>query len=149
MIFKKGVSPIIATVLLVVLALILVVILLSWGQNFINRNTSDVDNTIDRKCLGAGITINNCNYNDQTNTLSFIIVNSGKVNFSKDHNLNLILIDAEGNLNNDNQNIIISQAFNRLDSQKIVIDHYAATTPIDVEVRSTQCVNYFAKVSCN
>ena len=48
---SKRVSPIIATVLLVVLALILVVILLSWGQNFINRNTSDVDNTIDRKCL--------------------------------------------------------------------------------------------------
>lgn len=149
MISKKGVSPVIATILLVVIALILVGILLSWGQNFVNKNTSDADSAIDRKCIGAGITISNCDYNSLSETLTFIIVNSGKVNFSADQNLSLILIDADTNLVNDNQNIIDSNAFNRGDSFKIEIDEYVATTPIDVEVRSTQCVNYFARVSCN
>ena len=149
MITKKGISPVIATILLIVIALILVGILLSWGQNFIQRNTSDADSAIDRKCIGANITISNCDYNSLSETLSFIIVNSGKINFKEDQNLNLILIDSDDNLVNTNTDIIDGNAFNRGDSFKITIDEYAATTPIDVEVRSTQCVNYFAMFSCN
>lgn len=149
MIPKKGVSPVIATVLLVVIALILVGVLLSWGQNFVNRNTSDADSAIDRKCFGAEITISNCDYNSQSKKLSFIMINSGKVNFKADQNINLILVDADGDLNNSNQNIINNKAFDRVDSYKIDIEDYEATAPISVEVRSTQCVNYFARVECN
>lgn len=149
MISKKGVSPVIATILLVVIALILVGILLSWGQNFVNRNTSDADSAIDRKCFGAEITIRNCDYNSLSDTLSFIIINSGKINFAADQNINLILIDDDGNLDNTNQNIINNQAFNRGDSYKVDVDDYSAIAPITVEVRSTQCVNYFARVECN
>lgn len=149
MISRKGVSPVIATILLVVVALILVGILLSWGQNFINRNTSDADSGIDRKCISAGITISNCDYNSLSETLTFIIVNTGKINFSADHTLNLMLVDSDTNLVNDNTNIIDGNAFNKGDSFRIVIDEYAATTPIEVTVRSTQCPNYFAQVSCD
>lgn len=149
MITKKGISPVIATILLIVIALILVGILLSWGQNFIQRNTSDADNAINRKCIGADISISNCDYNGTAQTLTFIMVNSGKVDFSADQNINLILIDDDMNLVNDNTNIIDGNAFNRGDSFRIVIEDYVATSPIDVEIRSTQCVTYFSRVSCD
>ncbi len=147
---RRAVSPIIATILLVVIALILVGILLSWGQNFVQRSTSDADNAIDRKCIGADISFNNCDYNSLgTGTLTFIIVNSGKVDFSSDENLNLILIDDDQDLNNENLNILDGSAFNRGDSRKITINNYSATPPVEVTIRSSQCNNFFVKTTCN
>ncbi|MFA5745276.1 MAG: archaellin/type IV pilin N-terminal domain-containing protein [archaeon] len=150
MISKKAISPIIATILLVVISLILVGILLSWSQNFTQKSTADADNIIDRKCIGADITISNCDYNALgTGTLSFIIINSGKVDFSEDENINLILIDDDQNLVNDNLDILDQNAFNRGDSKKIVITDYSANAPITIDLRSTQCETYFNRTSCN
>jgi len=160
MISRKAVSPIIATVLLVVIALILVGLLLSWGQNFVQRSTSDADTAIDRKCIGADITITNCDYNGEgeKGTIGFIIINSGKVDFRADENINLILIDDDGNLVNDKLDILNEynvaepedrQAFRRGESAQIFVEDYDATTPVTVEIRSTQCFNYFSRTTCN
>jgi len=146
---KKAISPIIATILLVVISLILVGILLSWGQNFIQRSTSDADTAIERKCIGADITLNYCDYNAPTDKLELIIVNSGKIDFKEDTTLSLILIDADKTLNNEETDILDSGAFVVGASRKITVEDYVATTPIDLEIKSSQCVNFFKRTTCN
>lgn len=149
MISRKAVSPIIATILLIVVALIIVGILLSWGLNFVQRSTDDADTSIDRKCIGANIEIRNCDYNSQDENLTFIMINAGRVNFSATEELNLILIDEDLDLNSDYTDLMDGNAFNKGDSIKITITDYNANAPISVERRSTQCVNYFATESCD
>jgi len=47
---KKGLSPVITTVLLVLLAIILVVIILLWAKGFIKEKTMKFDEPIERAC---------------------------------------------------------------------------------------------------
>lgn len=155
---KKSVSPIIATILLVVVSLILVGILLSWGQNFIQRSTSDADSALDRKCIGADISINYCEYDSDngTNTLNLIIVNTGKIDFKADTNLPVILIDSNKTLYNGIVNLFDEGEEDDVDSLaigaskmfEIEIDE-ELTTPIDLEIRSSQCTNFFKRTICD
>ena len=147
---RKAVSPIIATILLVVIALILVGILLSWGQNFIQRSTSDADNAIDRKCIGADIEFKYCSYNSTDKNLVLIIANTGKIDFEADTNLSLILIDDDKTLYNDETDILVQEAFPVGASQRVEIDlaDEELVSPIDVEIRSSQCTNFFKRVTC-
>lgn len=149
---KKGISPIIATILLIVVALILVGILLSWGQGFIINSTSDADKAIDRKCIGAEISFNYCDYNASSDILSMIIVNTGKIDFKEGSALPLILIDGANELYNDETNLLEDdEGFPVGSSKKIDVDldGQDLVPPFDVEIRSSQCTNFFAKTSCN
>jgi len=147
---KKAVSPIIATILLIVIALILVGILLSWGQNFIQRSTSDADNAIDRKCIGVDIDISHCDYDSQEENLTLIIVNTGKIDFKQDTNISLILIDANKTLYNEETNILGGSAFPVGASQRIEVDlsNKGLLSPIDLEIRSSQCTAFFKRTVC-
>ncbi|MFH0905806.1 MAG: hypothetical protein V1824_00545, partial [archaeon] len=102
---KKAVSPIIATVLIVLVSVVLTGILLSWGVNYIQQKQNLADNTIDTSCIGADITISTCDYNTTGESLSFVLINSGKVNFNEENKFNLILIDADNTLDNSNTDI--------------------------------------------
>ena len=105
---KKGISPLIATILIIVVAIVLVGILLSWSQNFVQKSTSDADAAVDTSCLGAAVTFINCDYNSIGDSLLFTFINSGEVIFDSDQNFNVVLIDSNYDLNNDNINILVS-----------------------------------------
>ncbi|HOW29189.1 MAG TPA: hypothetical protein PK685_00730 [archaeon] len=154
---KKAVSPIIATILLVVIALILVGILLSWGQNFIQRSTADADNAIDRKCIGADIEFSVCEYvsTSGSEALTLIIVNTGKIDFKEDTNLSLTIIDSENNLfeaTDETNNLLEGAAFVKGASTQKEIDLSVSSTdlvaPFDVTIRSSQCPTFFKKTTC-
>lgn len=151
MIFKKkALSPIIATILLVVVSLVLVGILLAWGQNYIQRSTSDADSALERKCISAAITITNCDYNKQSETLRFIIINSGKVDFKEDNLFNLILIDGDGELHNTEVDILDGEPLTIGGSATVKVEDYKdAKTPIQLEIRSSQCQNFSQHAICN
>jgi FlaG/FlaF family flagellin (archaellin) len=145
----KSVSPLIAVILLIVVALAIVTILLSWSQNFVQRKTASVDDAIDTSCNGADITIIDCDYNSLSDTLSLIMTNSGYVDFATNNEFSLILIDANKTLTTQT-NILDSAAFNKGESQKVVIEEYEdAITPIRVEIRSSSCVGFFKTKTCN
>jgi flagellin-like protein len=146
-IYKKSVSPLIATILIIVVALALAAILLSWGQNFVQTNTSKVDDSIDMSCNGADIKFSYCDYNSVSEELSFIIVNSGEVNFTEENKFNAILIDDDQNLVN-RSDFLNSQAFNKGESSKIVFENYQATSPIKIELRSSLCPNFMRIKTC-
>ena len=80
----KAVSPLIATILLVAVALAIAGILYSWSQTYFVYQTDSVtestQNPVD--CAYANIEINDCNYTS-ANGLTFILNSTGTVNFLK------------------------------------------------------------------
>ena len=70
---SKAISGIIATILLIVVAVILTGILLSWGQNFVQKGTSSADNVIDTSCTGASVNIISCDYNSRVGGIRFYV----------------------------------------------------------------------------
>lgn len=145
----KALSPIIATVLLIVVAVVLVAILLSWGQNFIQKSTADADSAVDTSCKGASITITSCDYNSTGDTLQFVMINSGEIAFTSEDTFNLTLIDANNDLNSSNTDILDSNAFGLGESELITLTGYDAETPIKLDLRNSKCPGYFWSKTCS
>lgn len=57
---KKGVSPLIATILLIVVAVILVTIVLTWGKNFATDSLAKTGDVVSDNCSGSSIALSNC-----------------------------------------------------------------------------------------
>jgi len=146
---KKSISALIATILLIVVAVILTGILLSWGQNFVQKGTSDADNAIDTSCTGAAVNIMTCDYNSIAETIKFTMVNTGSIVFKQDTNFNVLLIDANNDLNSSNLNVLDSNRFGLGESAVITINDYVGVVPVKLEVRNTQCTGYFWAKTCN
>ena len=72
--FKKSVSALIATILLIVVAVALIAIILTWGKSFTTDSLADTTNTIDTSCTGAAITISDCKI-DTDDNLEFFVKN--------------------------------------------------------------------------
>ena len=146
---KKAISPLIATILIIVVAVILVGILLSWSQTFVQKSTSEADSSIDTSCFGASLNIINCDYNSLGNEIKLNFVNSGSINFKKGSEFSLILIDADNNLNNVNDNILSSEALDVGESSSISITDYSGKGPIKLEIRNTHCPGYTWATKCH
>jgi len=146
---NKGISGIVATILLIVVAVILVGILLSWGQNFVQKGTSDADNVIDTSCTGASINIISCDYNSVSETIKFTLVNAGSISFSSDSNFNVLLIDANNDLNSSNLNVLESASLGLGESAVVTIEDYVGVVPIKLELRNTSCSGYYWAKTCN
>jgi len=145
----KAVSPIIATVLIVVVAVILVGILLVWGETYIQKNTAEADNAIDTSCNGASITITTCDYNSLGDTLKFVMVNSGKIKFNAENDFSLTLIDSNMDLNNSYTDILDSAELDIGESELVTISDYNGESPIDMEIRTSQCNGLFWSKECS
>ncbi|MDD3178026.1 MAG: hypothetical protein PHR26_00745 [Candidatus ainarchaeum sp.] len=145
---KKSISPLIATVLIIVVAIVLVGLLLSWSQNFVQKSTSDADNAIDTSCIGASITFLGCDYNSVGEKISFTFVNSGDISFNEDHNFNVILIDSDDSFDNSNVNILDSNSLSKGESANALIESYNGQTPINLQLRNTQCTGYVWEITC-
>ena len=57
---KKGLEPLIATILLIVVAVILVTIVLAWGKNFSTEGLNKTNDVLDNSCDGAALAISGC-----------------------------------------------------------------------------------------
>lgn len=145
---KRALSPLISTILLIVVALALVSILLSWGTHFAQKNTSDVDNTIDNSCIGIGINVISCDYNSVGNKLVFTIINNGSVNFNSNNKFSAVLIDNANKFDNNYPNILNSESLNKGESKQITISNYTGETPIFLKISNTQCAGYSWNAYC-
>ncbi|MFA5745280.1 MAG: archaellin/type IV pilin N-terminal domain-containing protein [archaeon] len=95
---KKGVSPLIATILLVAVSLSLAGILYSWASQNAGDTVNNVTETSKkwRDCSAINIYMEyGCTY-DITNGISFILMDSSTVDI--DDNLTLTIIDANQNV---------------------------------------------------
>jgi len=146
---KKGISALIATILLIVVAVVLVGIILSWGQNFVLKGTSQASETIDTTCTGAAVNILSCDYNSVAENIKLTLVNSGSIVFKNDTNFNVLLIDANNDLNSSNLNVLNSAGLGLGESATVIISGYSGEVPIKLELRNTQCNGYYWSKLCN
>lgn len=75
---KKGISPVIATVLLISLGLILAVIIFMWAQSFVSEQTQKFGETIENSCSSNELIFDAEIYIDE-NDLYLNIVNRGNI----------------------------------------------------------------------
>lgn len=98
---KKAISPLIATILLIVVAVALIAIVVAWGKSFTTDSLSDATGVVDTSCMGAAIQTSGCIVNDN-NKMIFYVQNIGTVNFpaGDDFILNIFnVVDGNSTLN--------------------------------------------------
>lgn len=90
----NAVSPMIATVLLVAVALAIAGILYSWSQTYLTRETVQVSEVTSMQvnCSYANIEIQDCKYS-QTSGLSFILNSVGSIDLAKGFKLSVLSAD--------------------------------------------------------
>jgi len=75
---SKGISPLVATVLLIAITMTLAGIVAFWGSSFVRTSLPSENQTqAIQACAGGSIKLISSNYNSSTNTLSLTIYNDG------------------------------------------------------------------------
>jgi flagellin-like protein len=93
----KAISPLIATILLIVVAVALIAIVVAWGKSFTTGSLSEATGVVDTSCMGAAVQISGCTIND-SNKMIFYVQNTGSIAFpaGDDFIINLTNV-ADGN----------------------------------------------------
>lgn len=73
---RKAISPLIATILLVVVAVALIAIVLTWGKTFTQDSLAETTDIIDSSCSGAHLNVSNCKVGTDGN-ITFYVKNIG------------------------------------------------------------------------
>jgi flagellin-like protein len=96
---KKAVSPLIATILLIVVAVILVTIVLTWGKDFASSSLSTVDDAISDNCVGVSLSISNCTIDADNNQVTFFLrnISTDSYAFPDTEKFKVYLTDSSGN----------------------------------------------------
>ena len=147
---RKGVSALIATILIIVVAVALIAIILTWGKSFTTGNLSDTSGAVDLSCTGAAITISDCKI-DADGNLEFFVKNiSSTYTFLT---ADAFKVDLSDNAGNFDAGVTMSTYTTTTwaglapgEMTKIDMDVSALTDPltgtlIDVTVKSTSCVS--------
>jgi len=71
---RKGISPLIATIMLIAFTMIIAGILATWTTNFATRQRVQIE-----FCSDAGAYIQGGTYDSGTSTLNLVVFNNGKV----------------------------------------------------------------------
>lgn len=79
---RKGVSPLIAAVLLIAFTMAVAAILTAWVTTFTKEKAGEVGNQSDQliECSYAGLTVYDAHYNSGASRLDVTIANTGSVN---------------------------------------------------------------------
>ena len=141
MIKRKALEPLIASILLIVVAVILVTIVLAWGKNFTTDGLAETNEILNDDC-SATINLSNCDWDSDTNQVVFYIKNlSSKDTFAA--NDFVISVTEDGNIvNSDLDNLLTTTA---ISPGATVVGQFTAEgitdtpTKVNVEVRSTTC----------
>lgn len=77
---KKGLSPVIATVLLISLSLVLVSIVLIWMLGFVSEQLEKQGKPIEQVCKDVSFEVDSSPYNSNDRSLKFQVLNTGNSN---------------------------------------------------------------------
>ncbi len=132
----KGISPIVAAVLLIAVTLTLAGALSYWASSFVSTQVSSFGNT--SGCNIAYFTVYRCSYNTSSSTLNFILNNQRQVNLN---NLQIQFVSGISVTNATSLNGTLSPG---LQSYTLT-----AISPFDKFVISTpQCPDLRAESDC-
>lgn len=88
----KGISPLIAVILLIAFTLVVAGILAGWTTNFARERTTSIS-----QCLDARVIIYSANYDSTNNEIKLVVYNNGKIPL----NFKTILSFTDGGLEID------------------------------------------------
>jgi len=148
---RKGLEPLIATILLIVVAVILVTIVLAWGKDFSTTGLNKVNTVLDDTCSAATINLSNCDYNPTTDTITFYLKNTSSSYTFDANNFKANIIDDANVLNSQMDAPLTSAAISP--GATVVVSTNTTitdTTRAKVSVRSTTCPNIaFGDITCS
>ena len=151
---KKGLEPLIATILLIVVAVILVTIVLAWGKNFSTEGLSKTNQVLEDTCSAATINLSNCDYNPaagSNGTITFYLKNTSSSYTFDANNFKANIID-DANVLNSQMDVSLTSAAISQGATVIVsqVTTITDTTRAKVQVRSTTCPNIaFGEITCS
>jgi hypothetical protein len=155
---KKGLEPLIATILLIVVAVILVTIVLAWGKNFSTEGLNKTNDVLNDNCSAATINVSNCEYDTNTDglgttgTITFWLKNTSSTYTFVANDFNANYIDDANSLNSE-MNAGLTTAAIAPGATVVVSDadvDITDTTRVKMEVRSTTCPGIaFTEVTCS
>jgi hypothetical protein len=140
---RKAIEPIVATILLVVVAVILVTIVLAWGRNFATSGTNQANDVISSACSGATIAISDCDWNSTSEIAVFTIKNTSDTYTFAENDFVINVYDASELTDADTENTSSTIA---LGPGLTVIEDVNASgitsaSSVKVTVRSNTCPN--------
>jgi len=137
---KKGIEPLIATILLVVVAVILVTIVLTWGKSFTNKGLDTADQMFEDNCSAATINLSNCDYIPSTGTVTVFLRNTSSTYSFDANDFTANVIDDTDNTDAD---MDISLTTAALPAGATVIPTISTTvtgaTRVKLQIRSNTC----------
>jgi flagellin-like protein len=99
---SKAISPLISTILLVVVAVVLVTIVLTWGQNFANDSLSETTAITDNSCLDTvgSLYVSKCSVLSDGNITFQLKNNNNNYEFPPSDVFTIEIFDDVGNSEN-------------------------------------------------
>ena len=156
--FKKAVSPLIATILLVVVAVVLVTIVLTWGKNFTTDSLNNVTSLADDSCTETvgTLSVSDCRIQSDGN-ITFQLRNaSNNYTYPSSDTFTIDLIDTSGNMDSGiSMNDVVAPADwdglspGETTVVKVTPTNTASSSNIDVTVKSSVCPSdAYASATC-
>lgn len=137
----KGISPLIAAVLLIAVTMTIAGVLAFWASTFVQTGLEQSSNqTVATECNFGNFIVDSCSYNSSTTKLTLILDNIGTVNLG---NITAYTIYDDGSIN--------STKFDggNLDSGSLRSFSTTGVAPGFTSVRvRTQCPNVFEETAC-
>ena len=141
---KKAISPLIATVLLIVVAVALIAIVLSWGKSFTTDSLSETGNVVDTTCTGATIKVTDCTIDSSSNLVFFVENTSSTYDFAATDDFAFDVTSDTGVYSGDN-NMSVSSTWSglskggRVKVSKSLSSMGLTGSSYDVKVKSSVC----------
>jgi len=129
---RKGISPILAAVLLFAVTVSVVGIFANFAPNLINTVTSETDEQTQAQieCEGAGMSFQGVNYDSSTNTATYVLRNTGNANLD---DVIVVSFDSDNTVLKQNQSLSVFQG------NLTEVTQYPSTQPSYVQAFSRQC----------
>lgn len=82
---KKALSPIISVILIILVAVILISIFLTWSKDFSNtqlNNTSEqLKQASEIECANSNLRVSSCSFDSSTKDLSLLLINNSQIRY--------------------------------------------------------------------
>lgn len=141
---RKGISPLIAAVLLIAFTMSVAAMLTAWVTTFTEEKTSVVSNKSDQvfQCSYGGLSIYDAIYHSDDNTTDVTVANTGTYDF---RNITIHIFDDTGGVVNKGY----TGALNTADVKTITISTELSTKPARVRAISKNCPKVSDSLSGN
>lgn len=144
----KGISPLIATIILIILTIGIAAILGTWVSLYVGTHTANITQTTEEivECSLLRYEIISCRKID-INKVRIILLNNGPIEING-LKINFIELDEEGKILNLNS-IDLKEKIRKTEYKVIEKDVPSGFQNFKVEIRSIQCPDIKRDVNCS